>query len=416
MIDESPFLAGVFHYPRLILVRGEGSWVWDDEGQRYLDFTAGLGVAALGHGRRDLAAALAEQFSTLGHCSNLYGNLPALELARRLRDSSFASRIWFANSGAEAIEAALKFARLHGRATGGPGRHGIVAFKGGFHGRTIGALAATHEPHYRRPFAPLVPGVRFAPFNDLDAAARAIDHRTAAVLVEPVQGEGGVIPAERAFLGGLRALCDAHGALLVFDEVQCGLGRLGHLHAYEAFGVTPDLAALAKPLAGGLPLGAVLIGERASGHLKPGHHGSTFSGGPAVCAVARRVVDAIAAPAFLAAVRARALTLETALAELVARAPVFRTSRGQGLMQALVVSEPRRHPPSDFVRVAREHGLLVTRAGTDAVRLLPPLTVSEEEIDEAVAVLCDVAREVAPNAGRRRRAPAPLLSVMGESA
>lgn len=416
MIDESTVLAGVFQYPRLVLARGEGSWVWDDEGRRYLDFTAGLGVVALGHGRRDLAAILAEQFATLGHCSNLYGNIPALELARRLRDSSFASRVWFANSGAEAVEAALKFARLHGRAAGGLGRHGIVAFRGGFHGRTMGALAATHDPHYRRPFAPLLPGVRFARFNDLDSARRAVDERTAAVLVEPVQGEGGVIPAEPAFLSGLRALCDQVGALLVFDEVQCGLGRLGTLHAYEAYGVMPDLAALAKPLAGGLPLGAVLIGARVADHLRPGLHGSTFSGGPAVCAVARRVVDTIADPGFLLAVRARAERLRAGLLEIVAQAPVFRAARGRGLMQALVLARPRRHPPADFVRLARAHGLLVTRAGTDAVRLLPPLTVSEEEIDAAVAAMGEVALDMAPAAARRRRAGAGLHTAMGASA
>jgi predicted acetylornithine/succinylornithine family transaminase len=416
VIDESPVLAGVFQYPRLMLARGEGSRVWDDEGRAYLDFTAGLGVVALGHGRRDLAAALAEQFATLGHCSNLYGNLPALELARTLCDSSFASRIWFANSGAEAIEAALKFARLHGRATSGPGRHGIVAFRGGFHGRTMGALAATHDPHYRRPFAPLVPGVRFAPFNDLAAARRAIDSRTAAVLVEPVQGEGGVVPAEPGFLAGLRAHCDREGALLVFDEVQCGLGRLGHLHAYESFGVVPDLVALAKALAGGLPLGAVLMGSRVADHLKPGLHGSTFAGGPAVCAVAQRVVATIADPGFLATVRARGERLAGGLRALAAGAIVFRAARGRGLLQALVVARPRRHPPADIVRLARAHGLLVTRAGADAVRLLPPLTVSDEEIDLAVAVLGAVARELAPAPARRRRAPAALPTTRGASA
>jgi predicted acetylornithine/succinylornithine family transaminase len=379
--------------------------VWDDEGRRYLDFTAGLGVAALGHGRRDLAGVLAEQFATLGHCSNLYGNLPALELARRLRDSSFAARIWFANSGTEANEAALKFARLHGRAAGGRLKHAVVAMKGGFHGRTMGALAATHDPHCRTPFGPLVPGMRFAAMNDLEAAGRAVDDRVCAVLVEPVQGEGGVVPAEPEFLRGLRALSDALDALLVFDEVQCGLGRLGHLHAYETYGVVPDLVTLAKPLAAGLPLGAVLIGERVAGLLEPGLHGSTFSGGPAACAVGVRVFDAIAEPAFLARVRARGERLRAGLDALAGGSPLFRAARGRGLMQALVVARPRRHPPADLAKAARERGLLVTRAGADAVRFLPPLNVSEAEIDEALAILGGIAQEIAPRRRSRKAQP-----------
>jgi len=393
--DESSLLAGVFHYPRLMLARGEGSWVWDVEGRRYLDFTAGLGVAALGHGRRDLAVALLEQFATLAHCSNLYGNLPALELARRLKERSFAHRIWFANSGTEANEAAIKFGRLHGRHAGGGRKSALVAFKGGFHGRTLGALAATHHPEYRAPFAPLVPGVRFGRFNDLASARRVMDERVCAVIVEPVQGEGGVVPAEPEFLEGLRALCDEHGALLIFDEVQCGLGRLGFLHAYQAYGVIPDMAVLAKPLGGGLPLGAVLLNEQVAALLRPGQHGSTFAGGPSACTVATRVLDAISQPEFLAHVGLMGERLRAGLEALAAESPVFRSARGLGLMQALVVADPRRVDPGDVVRRAREHGLLVGRAGEDAVRLLPPLNCSEGEVDHALDVLREVSREVA---------------------
>jgi acetylglutamate kinase len=409
---EAQVLAGVFQYPRLMLSRGEGSHVWDVDGHRYLDFTAGLGVAALGHGRRDLAAALGEQFAQLGHCSNLFGNLPALELAAGLRDSSFAARIWFANSGTETIEAALKFSRLHGRAAGGPRKTAIVAFKGGFHGRTMGALAATYDPHYRRPFAPLVPGVRFATFNDDESMRRVIDDRVCAVLVEPVQGEGGVVPARPEFLRGLRAICDANNALLVFDEVQCGLGRLGHLHAYQAYGVVPDLVAIAKPIAAGLPLGALLIGERVAEHLRPGQHGSTFAGGPAVCAVALRVLDAIAERSFLSRVRDLGGRLRAGLERLAEDSPLFRSARGLGLMQALVIADPRRYSPADFVLGARENGLLVTRAGTDAVRILPPLNVSEDEIAEGLAILRDVAQAIT---GRRRAPVAALAGAGGRS-
>lgn len=399
--NEADLLAGVMQYPRLLLVRGEGSYVWDAEGRRYLDFTAGLAVAALGHGRADLADVLREQFATLAHCSNLYGNVPALRLAERLLRSSFASRVWFANSGAEANEAALKFARLHGTATGGPRKTEIVAFRGGFHGRTLGALSATYNPHYRKPFMPLLPGCRFADFNDLESAAKQISARTAAVIVEPVQGEGGVLPASPGFLPGLRALCDQHGALLILDEIQCGLGRLGRVYAYQEFEVVPDLVTLAKPLAGGLPLGAILVGPRVAPYLKPGHHGTTFGGGPAVCAVAGRVFDLISAPDFLASVRARAERLHDGLQQLAAESRAVRLARGRGLMQALVLAPAWRKRLTAIVQAARGHGLLVTRAGTDAVRLLPPLTCSDAEVDEALQLLAGVLQEAAP--GRRSR-------------
>ena len=409
-IAEADILAGVFQYPRLILVRGAGSYVWDEDDRRYLDFTSGLGVVALGHGRRDLAATVGEQFARLGHCSNLFGNLPALALAGRLRDSSFASRIWFANSGTETLEAAIKFSRLHGRAVGGVRKTAIVAFKGSFHGRTMGALSATHDPHYRRPFAPLISGVRFADFNDAASVRRALDDRVCAVLVEPVQGEGGVVPARPEFLRELRSLCNAHQALLVLDEVQCGLGRLGHLHAHQAFDVVPDLVAIAKPIAAGLPLGALLIGERVAKHLRPGHHGSTFSGGPAVCAVGVQVFDAIAEPSFLSRVQELGARLRAGLDRLAADIPLFASARGLGLMQALVVADPRRHPPADFVLRARQHGLLVTRAGADAVRILPPLNVSTEEIDQGLAILREVAQSMS---GTHRATPVAALAGAG---
>jgi predicted acetylornithine/succinylornithine family transaminase len=401
---ESELLAGCIHHPRLVLVRGAGSYVWDVDGRRYLDFTAGLGVAALGHGRADLAEVLRDQFATLGHVSNLYGNLPALELARRLVETSFAARIWFANSGTEANEAAIKFARLHGRAAGGARKVEIVAFRGGFHGRTLGALAATHHPAYRQPFAPLVPGVRFARFNDLESVRRVVSARTAAVLVEPVQGEGGVVPARAGFLEGLRELCRAHDALLVYDEVQCGLGRLGSLYAYQDYGVVPDMLTLAKPLAGGLPLGAVLLDDRVASLLRPGQHGSTFSGGPAVCAVGVRVFDAVSRPDFLAAAGARATRLRAGLEALAAASPALAAARGRGLMQALVLAPRWVKRAGDVVQQARARGLLVTRAGADAIRLLPPLTASDAEVDEALALLATSLDAIAP-----RRRPAAAL-------
>jgi predicted acetylornithine/succinylornithine family transaminase len=385
--NEADLLAGVIHHPRLVLARGAGAYVWDVEGRRYLDFTAGLAVAALGHGRADLAEVLREQFATLGHCSNLYGNVPALELARRLVDSSFAARIWYANSGTEANEAALKFARLHARSVGGAPKREVIAFEGGFHGRTYGALSATYHPAYRRPFAPLVPGCRFARFNDLASVERLMSDRVSAVIVEPVQGEGGVVPATSEFLAGLRSLCDRHRAVLVFDEVQCGLGRIGTLYAYQAYGVVPDILTLAKPIAAGLPLGAVLVGPPVAAVLAPGQHGSTFSGGPAACAVAVRVFDTISQLDFLAHVERRAAQLHAGLERLVRGSKLLRGARGRGLMQALVAAPGARRRVPEIIREARERGLLVTRAGDDAVRLLPPLTCTEIEVDEALSLL-----------------------------
>lgn len=409
MHDEARTLAGVIHHPRLILVRGEGAWVWDENGNRYLDFTAGLGVAALGHGRTDLADILRQQYATLEACSNLYGNLPALELAERLVRNSFATRVWFANSGTEANEAALKFARIVGRLVDS-GKTQVVAFRGGFHGRTLGALAMTYEPHYRTPFAPLVPGVRFVKFNDLDAARHAVNARTCAVFVEPVQGEGGVVPADPDFLRGLRRLCDEHDAMLVFDEVQCGMGRLGTLFAYEDSGVVPDMLTLAKPLGGGLPLGATLISERIATALRPGQHGSTFSGGPCACAVGVKVFDTIATAEFLEMVRVQAVRLRAGLDRLSSSSPLTDCARGRGLMQALVLKPAHRARGLEVVKEARARGLLVTRAGRDAVRLLPPLTCTNDEVDFALGVLADALAALRP-AARVQRVPSRRAAI-----
>ena len=390
---EADLLAGVFAYPRLRLARGAGSWVWDTAGTRYLDFTAGLAVLALGHGRADLADTLRDQFMTLGHCSNLFGNTPVLELAQRLKSASFAKRIWFANSGSEANEAALKFARLWGRAHGGERKHEFIAFTHGFHGRTMGSLSVTHEPAYRAPFAPLIDGVRFVPFNDLAATDAAFDGNVCGVIVEPVQGEGGVLPATPEFLQGLRKLCDEHHAQLIFDEIQCGMGRTGTLFAYQQYNVVPDMMSLAKPLASGLPLGALLIGAPMADLLHPGQHGSTFAGGPTLCKVACGVFDAINTPAFLNEVQRLGARLHAGLQTLVGPETLFAQARGLGLMQALVLADVKKHAPGEVVSWVRDQGVLVTRAGHDAIRLVPPLNCTDAEIDLAVRALATVSRE-----------------------
>ena len=392
---ESDVLAGVFPFPRLLLTHGAGSWVWDAQGRRYLDFTAGLGVLALGHGRRELAEVAAAQFTKLAHCSNLFVHQPMLDLAQALVASAqpWAKNVWLCNSGAEANEAALKFARLYGRAQS-PGKQNFVAFERGFHGRTLGALAVTHEPAYREPFAPMLLPARFAPFNNLAAAAQAIDASVCAVVVEPVQGEGGVHVATPEFLRGLRALCDQHGAALILDEVQCGLGRTGELYAYEASGVQPDMMCLAKPLAGGLPLGAVVLSAALAKVLTPGQHGSTFGGGPVVCAVALEILQILRGPAFLAAVREHGAQLAAGLDSLCGPGSIFKERRGVGLMQALAIAQPDKHKPADLLKHMRDAGVLITRAGHDALRLLPPLNCTPAEIQQAVDTLAQVAQSV----------------------
>jgi acetylornithine/N-succinyldiaminopimelate aminotransferase len=384
--DESELLPNILPFPRLVLARGQGSWVWDNEGKRYLDFTAGLGVMALGHSHPEISAVLHAQADKLIHCSNLFTTEPQLELATRLKNVSFASRVWFSNSGAESNEAAIKFARLFGRERHSAKRT-IIAFEQGFHGRTVGSLAITHEPNYRAPFEPLLGDVRFAKLNDLESVRAVMDDSVCAIFVEPVQGEGGVLPVKPEFLQGLRALCDKHQSLLILDEIQVGMGRSGTLFAYEQLGVVPDIVTLAKPLAGGMPLGAILINDKVASLLKPGYHGSTFAGGPLVCAVACKMVEIINRPEFLGRVQQAGQRLDAGLQDIVKRSSVFKGTRGMGLMRAILLTDSEKTPPLDFIKKARAEGVLLSRAGKAAIRFLPPLNCTDSEIDLSLDVL-----------------------------
>jgi len=362
-----------------LFVAGEGSQLVAEDGTRYLDFVAGIAVNALGYGSPVVRDALTRALeSGLVHVSNLYRTEPGERLAAELVRASFADKVFFCNSGAEANEAAFKFARKRFQ------KPEIVACTGSFHGRLFASLAATDRPDYRKPFEPLVPGIHIVPLGDWAAADRLISAaRTAAVIIEPVQGEGGVRPVPEEWLGYLRELCDERGAALIFDEVQCGLGRTGTLFAYEQTGVVPDLLTLAKPLAGGLPMGAVLLKEDVAQALAPGDHATTFGGGPLVASVALEVVQTIAAPAFLAAVRAKGEALATMLAGLAARCSRVREVRGRGLMWGIELSETA----VPLVAVARERGLLVATAGPTVLRLVPPLVVTVAELERGVAIL-----------------------------
>ncbi len=387
--EEAAVIAPTYVRAPVVFDHGLGAMLYDGDGNAYLDFAGGIAVTALGHGDADWAAAVSEQAGKLAHVSNLYHTAPHVALARRLVDRSFADRVFFCNSGAEANEAALKFARKVARLRfERADKSGFVAFSGGFHGRTVGALSVTYKSAYREPFAPLMPGVRFAPFNDAAAALTAIDADTCAVIVEPVQGEGGVQPATANFLRVLRQACDQHGALLIFDEVQCGLGRTGTLWAHEAYGVTPDIMTLAKPLAGGLPIGATLMTEAVAAALQPGDHGSTFAAGPLVCRAATVVFDRVSQPAFLEAVRRNGDHLRQRL-EALDDARIVEV-RGAGLL----VGVEMRAPVAPLVAGCLARGLVVINAGTDVLRLAPPLIVTREQIDAAVDTIAAVLAKV----------------------
>jgi predicted acetylornithine/succinylornithine family transaminase len=365
-----------------LFVAGEGVELIAADGTRYLDFVAGIAVNALGYGHPVVRDAVARALDTgLIHVSNLYRSEPGERLAEELVARSFADNVFFCNSGAEANEAAFKFARKWS------GKPGIVAFSGSFHGRLFASLAATDRPDYRRPFEPLVPGVHILPLGDRAVAERMIAGApTGAVIIEPVQGEGGVRPVAAEWLAFLRQICDVQGAALIFDEVQCGLGRTGTLFAYEQSGVIPDMVTLAKPLGGGLPMGAVLLTDRVASALGPGDHATTFGGGPLVATVAADVLQVLAAPEFLAEVRRKGERLRGRLAVLAGRRPRVTDVRGVGLMWGIELAEPA----APFITAARERGLLVATAGPNVVRLVPPLVIEDAELDRGVAILEEV--------------------------
>lgn len=376
-------LLGTYKADRTTLVSGDGCRVTTSDGRVLLDCVSGIGVNALGYNSPIVNSAIAAATATgLLHTSNLYRNEPAQQLAARLVELSFAEKVFFCNSGGEANEAAFKFARRYAREVGGNDKYEVVALKNAFHGRLFGSLAATDRPSFRAPFEPLMPGVKFVLPGDFEGAAAAVSReRTAAIIVEPVQGEGGVKPLDPAFLAHLRALATANDVVLIFDEVQCGIGRTGSLFAYEQTGVVPDIVTLAKPLAGGLPMGAALVNGTVAAAIKPGDHATTFGGGALASTVALAVVDTIAEPAFLAEVRRKGAFMEAHLRTLFSS-----QARGVGLMWGIELDQPA----APYVQAAFEKGLLICSAGENVIRLLPPLVISDDEIAEAVAVLNEV--------------------------
>ena len=377
-------LLGVYRKPPVEFVRGAGVELFDADGRAYLDFVAGIAVNALGYGDAGLEQAMRDATEgSLIHVSNLYRTQAGERLAERLVEKSFADHVFFCNSGAEANEGAFKIARRWGRAAGGAPKHEIVALRGGFHGRLFGTLAATDRPQYRAPFRPLAGGISIAE-RDIDELRGALNPETvAAVIVEPIQGEGGVRVLEAAFLQELRELTSERGILLIFDEIQCGYGRTGAFWAYENSGITPDILTTAKPMAGGLPMGAVLTTAAAAGAMQPGDHGTTFGGGPFVSSVALHVLDRLSDPALLQNVRERGEQVGASLGALKASNARVRAVRGTGLIWGIDVAEPAK----DIIARALDLGLLICSAGEHTLRLLPPLVLTKADVARGMDLL-----------------------------
>ncbi|GAX90846.1 aspartate aminotransferase family protein [Effusibacillus lacus] len=366
------------------MVKGEGVWLYDDKGKQYLDFTAGIAVTGLGHAHPKIAEVIARQASTLLHCSNLFHIPSQMELAGKLVELSCCDQVFFCNSGAEAIEGSIKMARRYAHKNYGPEKHEIITFEHSFHGRTLGALTATCQQKYQEGFAPLVPGFHYAQSGDLESVKSFLSpEKTCAVLLEPVQGEGGVRPFDKQFLMNLRKLCDENGVLLIFDEVQTGVGRTGTFFAYEQLGVEPDIIALAKGLANGVPIGAVLAKQHVADVMVPGTHASTFGGNPLATAAGVATVEILLQEGILAHVREMGAYLVDKLQTLVGKYFVAQEVRGMGLLVGLSLDRPA----GDVIKACLEKGLLLTVAGGNAVRFTPPLIVEKEHIDQAVSIV-----------------------------
>lgn len=384
----------VFSPASFVPARGLGSRVWDTQGRDYVDFTGGIAVTGLGHAHPELVRVLHEQGEKLWHVSNAYTNEPVLRLAKRLESLTFADRAFFANSGAEANEAALKLARRVAIERHGPEKIEIVSFKQSFHGRTFFTVSVGGQPKYAEGFGPVPAGIVHLPYNDIEAARAAIGAKTCAVIVEPMQGEGGVIPADPAFLRALREACDAHGALLIFDEVQTGVGRTGFFYAYMDTGVTPDILTTAKALGNGFPIGAMLTTKEIAAHFKVGVHGTTYGGNPLGAAVADKVVELVSDPALLEGVKQRGAQITAKLGEINGRFNLFKEVRGKGLLIGAELTAAYEGRAKDFVNAAAAHGVMLLIAGPNVLRFAPSLVISEDDLNEGFARLAKAIEEV----------------------
>jgi len=369
---------------QIVFDRGEGVWLYDMEGKKYLDFVAGIAVFALGYHNEEYNNALKAQIDKLLHTSNYYYNIPAINAAKKLKEVSGMDRVFFTNSGAEAVEGAVKAARKYAWLKDGRNDHEIIAMNHSFHGRTMGALSVTGNPKYREPFEPMIGNIRFADLNDIESVENLVNEKTCAVILETVQGEGGMMPAEESFLKAVKALCEEKDILLILDEIQCGMGRTGYLYAWQRYGVKPDIMTTAKALGCGVPVGAFLMTEKVGrSSLAAGDHGTTYGGNPFVCTAVEKVLDLFEKEHIIEHVREVAPYLEQRLDELKDKYGCITERRGLGLMQGLVFDRP----VGDIINRALERGLVLINAGSNIIRFVPPLVISKENIDEMITVL-----------------------------
>ena len=381
---ESALLHTYNRFP-LVIDHGDGVYLYDTDGKEYLDFAAGIAVQAFGYNNKEYNDALKAQIDKVMHTSNLYYNVPIMNAAKRVLKASQMNRVFFTNSGTEAIEGAIKAAKKYAYTRDGHAGHEIIAMNHSFHGRSIGALSVTGTAHYREPFEPLMGGVKFADFNDLESVKAQITDKTCAIITEVVQGEGGIYPAKKEFLEGLRQICDEKDIMLIFDEIQCGMGRTGHYFAWQAYGVQPDIMTSAKALGCGVPVGAFVLSEKAAkASLEPGDHGTTYGGNPFVCAAVSKVFDIYENDKIIEHVQEMTPYLEQKLDEIVAKHECAATRRGMGFMQGIVI---QGRPVGEVVKAALAKGLLVISAGSDVLRIVPPLVITKEHIDKMAAIL-----------------------------
>lgn len=375
---------------QIVLDRGDGVHLYDIEGKKYLDFCAGIAVFALGYGHKGFNDTLKAQIDKLTHTSNYYYNVPAVEAARKLKKATGMDRVFFTNSGAEAVEGALKAAKKYAYTLDGTTDHEIIAMEHSFHGRTMGALAVTGNPHYREAFEPLIGHVKFAVFNDFESVKARVTDKTCAIIMETVQGEGGIYPAEQDFLKKVRALCDEKGILLILDEIQCGMGRTGSMYAYEQYGVKPDIMTTAKAIGNGVPVGAFAMTEQvAQKSLTAGDHGTTYGGNPLACAAVSKVFDIFEEEKVLDNVRAVAPYLEEKLQQLVEKYDFIQYERGMGLMRGLVFN----CPVGPVIQKALEKGIILINAGANIIRFVPPLVITKSDVEEMAAILDECLKE-----------------------